>query len=405
MYRKFKADHLFTGTEMLNRNNVLITKKDGTVEAIINYPDSSDNAEDVEIFNGIISPGFINTHCHLELSHMKGLIPEKTGLVDFVYKVVNERHFAEEEILTAIEAAENEMLLNGIVAAGDICNNILTLPQKKKQRLAYYNFIEASGWLPSISQTRFERSLHIYKEFATSNYKLPIAIGTTNSSIVPHAPYSVSDELWKLITPYFENKVVSIHNQETSFEDELFLHGTGDLVRMYELMNIHNSHFVPGKKSSLQTYFSRVAKAASIILVHNTFTTQADIDFAKNNKADDQLLSFCICINANQYIEDAIPPIPLLIESNCNIVLGTDSLASNHSLNLLDEMKTIQKKFPEISLENMLQWATLNGAMALQMDNTLGSFEKGKKPGVVLIENCLNHDLLDLKNSKIKKIF
>ncbi|MEO7292201.1 MAG: amidohydrolase family protein, partial [Ginsengibacter sp.] len=202
MYRKFKADHLFTGTEILN-SKVLVTKKNGEIEAIID----ADNAGDVETFKGIISPGFINTHCHLELSHMKGLIPEKTGLVDFVFKVVNERHFAEEEIFTAIEKAENEMLLNGIVAAGDICNNVLTLPQKKKQNIAYYNFIEASGWLPSISKPRFERSLHLYNEFE---------ITTTNTSIIPHAPYSVSDELWKLIAPYFENKVVSIHNQETS---------------------------------------------------------------------------------------------------------------------------------------------------------------------------------------------
>ena len=396
MYRKFRADHLFTGTEMMNGNKILVIKKDGTVEAIIDAPDSyRDSAGDVETFNGIISPGFINTHCHLELSHMKGLIQEKTGLVDFVYKVVNERHFAEEEILEAIDIAENEMLINGIVAAGDICNNVLTLPQKKKQKLAYYNFIEASGWLPPVSGIRFERALNLYNEFnrqqATDN----------RQSIVPHAPYSVSDELWKLITPCFENKVVSIHNQETAFEDEFFLHGTGDLVRMYELMNINNSHFIPVKKSSLQTCFSRLAKAASIILVHNTFTTQADIDFANNNKTDTRQLSFCVCINANQYIENTIPPINLLIKNDCNIVLGTDSLASNHSLNLLDEMKTIQKNFPGISLEKMLTWATLNGARALQMDNILGSFEKGKKPGVVLIENCMNHDLLDAKIRKI----
>ena len=388
---------------MLGSNKVLITKKDGEVEAII---DEDNAGEDVETFKGIISPGFINTHCHLELSHMKGLIPEKTGLVDFVYKVVNERHlayrqagFAEEEILNAIDAAENEMLLNGIVAAGDICNNLLTLPQKEKQRLAYYNFIEASGWLPSASQMRFERALSIYDEFQIQNSKFKI-----QNSIVPHAPYSVSDDLWKHIIPYFKNKVVSIHNQETSFEDEFFLQGTGDLLRMYKMMNIDNSFYSPGKKSSLQSYFSRLSNAASIILVHNTFTSQADIDYAKNNKSGDQQLFFCVCINANQYIENTIPPIKLLIQNDCNITLGTDSLASNHSLNLLDEMKTIQKNFHDISLEKMLQWSTINGAKALQMDKTFGSFENGKMPGVVLIENCLTHDLLDFKISKIKKI-
>ena len=392
MYRKFKADHLFTGIEMLDSNKVLITKTDGTIEAIIDEV----GAGDVEFFNGMLSPGFINTHCHLELSHMKGLIPEKTGLVDFVYKVVNERNFAEEEILDAIENAEDEMLVNGIVAVGDICNNLLTLPQKQKRRLAYYNFIEASGWLPAISKTRFERSLNIYNEFLTHKTQ-----NTTHNSLVPHAPYSVSDDLWELITPYFENKTVSIHNQETSFEDELFLQGTGDMVRMYELMKIDNIHHQPSKKSSLQTYFSKLSNAASIILVHNTFTKQDDIDFIKQQTTNYKSQTFfCICINANQYIENALPPINLLQKNNCNIILGTDSLASNRSLNILDEMKTIQKYFPDILLQDLLKYATINGAKALQMDSDSGSFEKGKKPGIVLIENV---DDFRLKNQSSAK--
>ncbi|HEV8080798.1 MAG TPA: amidohydrolase family protein [Chitinophagaceae bacterium] len=394
MYRKYKADHLFTGIEMLGNSKVLIIKNDGEVEAII---DEEDAGEDVEIFSGILSPGFINAHCHLELSHMKGLIQEKTGLVDFVYRVVNERHFDEEEILNAIEKAEAEMFSNGIVAVGDICNNLLTLSQKQKQRLAYYNFIEASGWLPGVSDIRFERALNLHKEFQhLTSYNV------LRTSIVPHAPYSVSNILWKLITPYFENKVVSIHNQETAFEDEFFLDGTGDMIRMYELMKIDNTHFKATKKSSLQTYFSKLSKAASIILVHNTFTSQADIDFAINNKTKGQQLSFCICTNANLYIENTLPPIKLMMKNNCNIVLGTDSLASNHSLNLLDEMKTIQNNFPDISLETMLQWATINGATALQMNEKIGSFEKGKNPGVVLIENV--EDFKVKNESGVKRI-
>ena len=68
-------------------------------------------------------------------------VSDKTGLVDFVFKVVTERHHTEEEILQAISDAEDEMIANGIVAVGDICNNALTIPQKQKNRLAYYNFI------------------------------------------------------------------------------------------------------------------------------------------------------------------------------------------------------------------------------------------------------------------------
>ena len=392
MYRKIKADHLFTGTEMLDSDKVLIVKNDGRIEGII---DEAIAGEDVEIYKGILSPGFINAHCHLELSHMKGLIPEKTGLADFVYKVVNDRHHAEEEILAAIENAETEMLQNGIVAVGDICNNLLTLPQKRKQRIAYYNFIEASGWLPGVSQPRFERALNIYNQFSTLNSQL-----ATRNSIVPHAPYSISDKLWDLITPYFQNRVVSIHNQETAFEDEFFLQGTGNLIKMYELMKIDNSHHRPSKKSSLQSYFNNLIPADKIILVHNTFTKQRDIDFIKRYQKRFEETYFCICINANQYIENTLPPIELLRENNCNLVLGTDSLASNHSLHLLDEIKAIQKNFPDISLIELLQWATINGAKALSIQNEFGSFEKGKKPGVV----CLNRELWDSEINGINRI-
>ncbi len=77
----------------------------------------------------------------------------------------------------------------------------------------------------------------------------------------------------------------------------------------------------------------------------------------------------------------------MFLENKCNVIIGTDSLASNHQLNILEELKTISKNFPAITAETLLTWATINGAKALQMDNKLGSFEKGKKPGIVLIEN------------------
>ncbi|MEO6453681.1 MAG: amidohydrolase family protein [Ginsengibacter sp.] len=373
-YRKLKADQLFTGLTLLNNNEVLVTKPDGEIISI----ESADNAgDDIEVFKGIITPGFVNAHCHLELSHMKGLIADKTGLADFVYKVINERHFGEGEIFDTIKKAEAQMGESGIVAVGDICNNNLTLAQKLRHTLRYYNFIEASGWAPPLSKSRWERSKILYDEFTT---------GHLTASIVPHAPYSVSDALWEKLIPVFEGKTITMHNQETHFENEFFLQGTGDLLRMYEKMNISNSFFSPSKKTSLQTCFHKLSKAASVILVHNTFTTQEDIDYINETKPDYQLVSFCLCPNSNLYIEDTLPPVEMLVKKDNLIILGTDSLASNRSLNILDEMKTIQFYFPFVTLEKLLQWATFNGAQALQM-NDIGSFEKGKKPGIVLIEN------------------
>jgi len=372
-YRKLKADKIFDGYKFVE-DQVLVVTTDGSIENRIALENAGD---DIEVFEGILSPGLINCHCHLELSHMKGLIPEKTGLVDFVFKVVTERHHSEEEILQAIEKAETEMLNSGMVAVGDICNNTLTIQQKSKQNLHYYNFIEASGWLPAVSQMRFERAKKLWDEF--SMLKAPC-------SIVPHAPYSVSENLWAAIEPYFRNKVVTIHNQETRHENDFFLKGEGDFIRMYDLMKIDNTHHKPTGFSSLQSCIDELDSAKNAILVHNTFITQSDIDWiiAPIRWYAPQVF-FCLCVNANRYIENILPPIELFRKNNCRIVLGTDSLASNWRLNILDEIKIIMENFPSIPLEEILQWATINGAKALQKDDQLGSFEKRKRPGVVLI--------------------
>lgn len=373
-YRKFKGDQLFDGNTFLPEGNVLIVDENGRVTDIVS---NCEAGEDIEVYGGIISPAFINAHCHTELSHLKGMIPENTGLIDFVSKIVSQRYSREEAILQAIENAENEMIENGISAVGDICNHSLSLFQKKEKKLSYYNFIETSGWLPEIAGARLDKSRMIYEEFIKNGLR---------ASIAPHAPYSVSKILWEKMMPSFAGKTITIHNQETMEEDLFFLEGTGNFTRMYQMMNIDNSFYKPPEIRSVETYFQNLQSAASVILVHNTFTRQEDLDFINSNKNSNQLVSFCLCPNANLYIENALPPVNLFLENNCDIILGTDSLASNHQLNILEEIKTISKYFPDIKTETLLQWATINGAKALQMENEYGSFAIGKKPGVLLIE-------------------
>jgi cytosine/adenosine deaminase-related metal-dependent hydrolase len=373
-YLKYSANELFTGTELLDNNAVLITTNDGTIEGIVSIEDAGEN---VQTFDGIVSPGFVNAHCHTELSHLKDCIPTKTGLTNFILEIVQQRNASNEIIAQAVQNAENEMLQNGIVAVGDICNNTHSLLQKKQSKLQWYNFIEAAGWLPQVAQSRFEVMQQVAEQFA----KLPYQY-----AIVPHAPYSVSNELWQLINHNFLYKTISIHNQETLAEDELFMKGTGGFIDMYTKMRIEHSTFKPTKESSFKTCLPKLKNAKQLLFVHNTFTQQEDVDFLIDAKLQSAAF-FCLCVNANLYIENTLPNIELLRKNKLNIVLGTDSLASNHSLNMLDEMNTIQQHFPQIPLAEILQWATLNGAKALQMENTLGSFEKGKKPAVVLIQN------------------
>jgi aminodeoxyfutalosine deaminase len=380
LYRKFSAGNIFTGYQLLEAGNVLIT---GTTGKVIEIVSSTDAGDDVQQFEGILSPGFINAHCHLELSHMKGFIPEHTGLVDFVLKIIFDRHFGEEEITAAIEKADNEMFNNGIVAVGDICNTALTIAQKQKSKLRYYNFIETSGFPPAVAASRFERSVAIYNAY--KEY-------FPDTSVVPHAPYSVSPELFSMIDAFPGNKVITIHNQETAAENELFEKGKGDFTRLYEKLNIDMSFFKPSGKTSIQTYWPYLNRHQSLILVHNVHTSSDDTRFIQQQAASSKRPTFfCFCPNANLYISNTLPDMDLFLQpppgslTADGLVLGTDSLASNHQLGIVEEMRTLQQHFPLLTTEILLQWATINGARALQMENELGSFEKGKTPGIVLI--------------------
>lgn len=386
-YRKLAAKKIFDGNKIVE-NAVLICRQNGIIESIVS---AADAGRDIENFEGLLTPGFINCHCHLELSHMKGAIAQNTGLVNFVLDVVGKRQAPEAEVQQSIAVADAQMWQNGIVAVGDICNTAATCLQKKNSAIFYYNFIEVSGWAPQAAASRLAHAKALCGLFGLPEN----GVNSPHCAIVPHAPYSVSEDLWHLLQPYFEKRVVSIHNQETAFEDAFFLNGSGDFERLYRQMKLDNSHHVPTKKTSLQSYYQRLASAKSIILVHNTFTGAADVAYIKAQPELFAKTFFCLCVNANQYIEGALPPIKMMRSSGCKIVLGTDSLASNGALNILDEINTILENFPDIPLAEVLCWATRNGAEALGAHQFFGSFEPGKTPGVVLLSE-------DLK--KVRKI-
>ena len=386
MYQKFQATQIFTGTELLEDQLVLITQKDGTIEALVGIEDAGDELQN---FEGILSPGFINAHCHLELSHMKGMIAAHSGLQEFVKQIVGLRKVEDTIIQEAIRLAEDEMYNNGIVAVGDICNTLDTLSIKQKHKLAYYSFVELYDLDPTRSDDKINAGLKIQEAFEQN---------CVRASLVPHAPYSVSFNLWKLLSNYFGAHTITIHNQETMDENEFFEKKTGSFLGMYERTKVSLDFFEATGLSSLQSVLPYFKNAARSILVHNSFTSASDIKAVQKEMPNS---FWCLCPNANQYIEQTMPPIELLRASGAEIVIGTDSYASNWSLSILDELKTIQKQFPSIPVSEMLSWATMNGARALQMEKGLGSFEKGKKPGIVLIEGISANG--QLQNTSISR--
>lgn len=384
-FLKFQADQLFDGFKLLDKEHVLITDQDRRVVEILSENEAGDN---VMKLRGIICPGFINAHCHLELSHLKDVIPPHTGLIPFLLDVVGKRDFPIEFILDRIQAAEREMENGGIVAVGDIGNTSHTIETKLKSKIKWNNFVEVLCFSDAMSDQRMIQYKGVLNDFYEAEKKYEIRHWI--SSLVPHAPYTISDITFKRINDLSANEVISMHNQEHPAENDLYKAGNGDYLKFLQKFGFDKSPFPVTGKSSLQSCLPHFNKQQRIILVHNTFTNSDDLDFA-STYAESHLagIHFCLCINANLYIENKTPPIDLLMEKNVDIVLGTDSYSSNWQLSIAAEIKTIKEKFPHIPLHQILQWATINGAKALNRDNELGSFEKGKKPGVVLLKEDL----------------
>jgi cytosine/adenosine deaminase-related metal-dependent hydrolase len=313
----------------------------------------------------------------LELSHLLGRIPEKTGLVEFIGKVIKLRGVDEQEIANAIDKADKEMWEGGISAVGDISNTHDTFKRKKESKIEYFSFLEAFDFLPENTEKEWERITGVSDELSAFD---PAA----KQTIVPHAPYSVSPELMKRISErcYEKDGVISMHNQETPGENEMFLHKSGPLFEFFNSFGLDFSQWKASGYNSLPSTMVHLSKCVQILLIHNTCSTREDIQWAHQYSNQ---VHWCFCPNANLYIEGRLPNLPLFVEEGAKCVLGTDSLSSNHQLSILEEMKTIQQHFPEIPFTTLLEWGSLNGAKLLGYKH-LGSLEAGKKPGLVLIE-------------------
>ncbi len=373
--RKITADCIYPVSSIPLPQGVVIADDTGRIIAL-DHRDHFDPSE-LEYHSGVIVPGFVNAHCHLELSHMKGMVDTGTGLIPFISQVVSRRNAPPEVIAAAIDAAENEMIEVGVVAVGDISNVTDSFSQKALGRLRYYTFVEMFDFLQEgQAEAVFERYREVYDA-------LPRPAGHA-ASVVPHAPYSVSRNLFRRLREFHAGGqvTVSIHNQETPPENQLFMEGAGAFYSFYEKFGISLSGFEPNHLPSIHYLLENADPAQRTLLVHNTLTTKGDIRAAK--EWSDQVY-WCSCPNANLYIENRLPDYHLFIETGARVALGTDSLTSNWQLSVLEEMKTIARFQSYVPFETLLRWATLHGAQALGFDDELGSIEPGKRPGLNLI--------------------
>lgn len=368
------ANYVFTNTGDPIKNGA-VTYDEHTGK-ILEVKMLTTETANTKFYNGVLVPGFVNAHCHLELSHLRGLIPKCEHLVDFLQKVVQLQGNQVFNI-NDCQSADQAMYIAGVNAVGDISNTPNSAPVKRNSRIRYRNFIEIIG-------TTSERIAHNHSTFQEvrkafiDNDALPHSIHA-----VPHSPYLVSDAQFDDINALNVNdlSIVSIHNQETAAENELYISHTGSLADTFPKMatNIHSTG-----KTSLQSYGHYLADYENVLLVHNTYSQRDDFEYALRTFKNPY---FVLCPKSNLYLEQRLPDVATMKSLHLTLCFGTDSLSSNDTLSILEEMKVIAQNFRQFSFNELLQMATINGAKALNFADEFGTLQVGRTPGLVLLED------------------
>jgi len=392
--RKISAHYIINPGEKPIRNGILELEDDGTILKL-RAADHISEEDQLEFYSGIIVPGFVNVHCHLELSHLKNQIDQKSGIIKFIEQVVNKRsHKTPDQKL--IQNQLFKMYQTGTQALGDIVNTKHSLKAKSESPVLVHTFVEVFGLNPDKSDLIWEKGIQLLKDFRKAGL---------SASITPHAPYSVSMSLWEKLAKHNEvlKFTISLHNQESRDEQEFIRHQSGPFAKSFSSMGIAREQFPGPEKSSPHLYSKLLPDFHKLLLIHNTFTSKEDIQFLLDQYPEKEIY-FGLCPISNLFIENQLPHEILKNRTGLNLCIGTDSLASNLQLSIWDEIKTLAQVYPDISLEEFIIMASLNGARALGLDKQIGSFKTGKKPGVVLLEGINLENLKIQEKSRTKRI-
>ena len=338
-----------------------------------------------EVMDGAIVPGFVNAHCHVELSYMKGLFRKGTGMAGFIDQINALRDtFSQEDKLASLKTAMDALWEQGVVAMADISNCDDSFAVKAAHPLYTRTFLEVFGADPSACPQVMADVRALQAKAA--GYGL-------DAAPTPHSCYTMSPELLTASSlAGLESAYLSYHSEESDEEEQMMKWGSGPMWNNRVANGIPTPP-VTGT-SSLEYFLSRLLAGGlsapipgHVLLVHECCLTVEGAALAKQVLAHPFL---AVCPLSNLFIHKLLPPIPVMRGSGIPICVGTDSLSSNENLNIVAELFCLQQAFPEVSLGELLEWACLNGARFLGKEDVLGTLEPGKKPGVVYISEVGN---------------
>jgi cytosine/adenosine deaminase-related metal-dependent hydrolase len=369
--KRFTAEYVYTLTGEPLRHAFVEVEEDGTVIRTGLCP------EDEKVGPGILCPGFVNAHCHVELSYMKGMFRKGTGMAGFIDQINALRDTSSmEDKLTALKEAMDSMWNQGVQAMADISNCADSFAVKAAHPMYTRTFLEVFGAVPE----ECEDVMKGVRELQEKAHAFGLDAAPT-----PHSCYTMSPELVSASSAAgLEDGFLSFHSEESDEEEQMMMSGSGP---MWDNRVANGIPTPPVTGTSSLEYFLMRLRAAGlrepvqghVLLVHECCLTPEGAAAAKKALAQPFL---AVCPLSNRFIHNMLPPIPVMRASGIPICVGTDSLSSNDELNMAAELACLQEAF-DVPVQELLTWACLNGARFLGKEDVMGTLEAGKKPGVV----------------------
>jgi cytosine/adenosine deaminase-related metal-dependent hydrolase len=327
-------------------------------------------------------PALTNAHTHLELSWLRGRVPPAPDFVDWIKQlfVIRGRRIEradDDRVLDAARRAAHEMHESGTIGVGDISNSLATVELIRASGLRGLVFHELLGFNHTDDHAVLAtRSL---RETAAC-----LGAGAVRVSVAPHAPYSVSPELFRAIRAEVSGSAVpitSVHLGESKGEVDFLRDGSGPWPGILKLVGAARDDWRPPGMSPVDYLDSLAVVDARTIIVHAVETSDGDL--ARLAQLGCTVVT---CPRSNQWVGVGVPPIERFYSSGVKVAIGTDSLASVDDLNMFNELKTMRWLAPSVPAPKLLESATRVGAEALGLGDELGTIEVDKLAQLIAID-------------------
>lgn len=349
-------------------------------------------AETIEYGKAAITPGLVNVHSHLEITAMRGALDAvEDNFAAWLLKLNAIRtELGHEGVLRGALVGAREGAAAGVTCFGDI-GRMGSVGLEALTTTGLRGVVFQETEFSPDNRTAKDDFLALASKFEALKKDETELVRVALS---PHSPYTVGSELFELLAQYsILNRIpLSIHAAESADEIELLAKGTGLFSTFYERFDVEWS----SPRSTPIEYLERLGVLATQpLLAHCVRVTDTDIERIAANGA-----SIAHCPKSNAKFGHGAAPLEKFLESGTTVGLGSDSVASNNVCDLLEESRfaalTARNRHDSnrfVTAQEIFECATLGGARALGMDDSIGSLEPGKEADLAVID--LTHDAQD----------